>query len=55
MSIFELIAAAMHGQDPDNYLGLLHDDSQFSGISPEPHWTPIWSAPLSLDRIRRRF
>src|SRR4051794_22294902 len=29
MSIYQAIAAAMHGQDPDKYIGLLHDDFQF--------------------------
>ena len=29
MSIYEAVQAAMHGQDPDKYIGLLHDDFQF--------------------------
>ena len=29
MSIYQAIEAAMHGQDPDKYIGLLHDDFQF--------------------------
>ena len=29
MSIYEVVQAAMHGQDPDKYVGLLHDDFQF--------------------------
>ena len=26
MSIYRAIEMAMHGQDPDKYIGLLHDD-----------------------------
>ena len=29
MSIYEAMAAAMHGKDTDKYIGLLHDDFQF--------------------------
>ena len=29
MSIYQAIQSAMHGQDPDKYVGLLHDDFQF--------------------------
>ena len=29
MSIYQAIQSAMHGQDPDKYIGLLHDDFQF--------------------------
>ena len=29
MSIYQAIETAMHGQDADKYVGLLHDDFQF--------------------------
>jgi SnoaL-like domain len=29
MSIYQAIETAMHGQDPDKYVDLLHDDFQF--------------------------
>ena len=29
MSVYEAIETAMHGKDPDKYIGLLHDDFQF--------------------------
>lgn len=29
MSIYETMEAAMHGQDPETYVGLFHDDFQF--------------------------
>ena len=29
MSIYQAIETAMHGQDPDKYIGLLHDDFKF--------------------------
>ena len=36
-------------QDPDKYIGLLHDDLGSSGISPGPQWT----RPAMADMIRR--
>ena len=29
MSVYEAIETAMHGKDPEKYIGLLHDDFQF--------------------------
>ncbi len=29
MSIYQAIETAMHGKDPEKYIGLLHDDFQF--------------------------